>query len=133
MTIIYVISRVILSLQYMLLYYYARVKNYPALNQFLFQIGSLIISGVMWVGSYFLEGEDANEVMRIAKFGLWYGGIGIEMCAAIFIWRRCRVTGFRRTHLTERFATLTLLILGEGVMGYAVTLQQSTSLYKFPY
>ena len=38
----------------------------------------------------------------------------------------CRVTGIRRTHLSERFATLALLILGEGIIGYAITLQQST-------
>jgi hypothetical protein len=123
MTIMYIISRVFLCFQYLLLYYYARIKRYPAQNQFLIQISSLVISGGMWVGSYFLEAEDANDAMKIAKYGLWYGAIFIEMAAAILIWWTCRTTGFRRTHLTERFATLTLLILGEGVIGYAIALQ----------
>ena len=77
------------------------------------------------MGSYFLESEDSNDAEKIAKYALWYGGIFLEMGAAIFIWWTCRVTGFRRTHLTERFATLTLLILGEGVIGYAIALQAS--------
>ena len=38
----------------------------------------------------------------------------------------CRVTGFEHSNLTKRFSTLTLLILGEGVIGFALTLQEST-------
>jgi low temperature requirement protein LtrA len=128
MTLVYIISRGILALQYVLLYFYARRKNYPAANQFLLQIAALIISGAMWLGSYFLEGEGASDAMKIAKFGLWYGGIAIEFAASIVAWMCCRVTGFRRTHLTERLATLTLLILGEGVIGYAIALQGSIFL-----
>jgi len=121
----YIISRGVLALQYLLLYFYARWKSYPAQNQFLFQIAAILFSGGMWVGSYFLESEDANGAMRIAKFGLWYGGLAIEMSSNIVIWCFCRITGFRRTHLSERFATLTLLILGEGVISYALALQGS--------
>ena len=127
MTLVYIISRGILALQYLLLYFYARRKSYPASNQFLFQVGALVVSGCMWIGSYFLEGDDVNYAMRIAKFGLWYGGVGIELASTILIWLFCRVTGFRRTHLAERFSTLTLLILGEGVIGYAIALQGSMS------
>ena len=128
MTLVYIISRGILALQYLLLYFYARQKAYPAANQFVLQIGSLCLSGAMWIGSYFLEGEDATDAMRIAKYGLWYGGIGIEFATSIIAWLTCRVTGFRRTHLNERFATLTLIILGEGVIGYAIALQGSMIL-----
>jgi hypothetical protein len=131
MTIMYIISRIFLCFQYLLLYYYARVKRYPAQNQFVIQIASLVISGGMWVGSYFLESEDSNDAMKIAKYGLWYGAIFIEMAAAILIWWTCRTTGFRRTHLTERFATLTLLILGEGVIGYAIALQAGKRFVRF--
>jgi low temperature requirement protein LtrA len=125
MTIIYICSRLLLSAQYLLLYFYARRKNYPASNQFLLQIGGLLLSACMWIGTYFLEGENVTDAMRIAKFGLWYGGIAVELISTLLIWLCCRVTGFRRTHLTERFATLTLLILGEGVIGYAIALQGS--------
>jgi low temperature requirement protein LtrA len=112
-------------LQYAMLYVYALQMSYPAKAQFLLQIGALLVSGGMWIGSYFLENDGANNAMRIAKFGLWYGGLFFEFAANIIIWLCCRVTGFRRTHLNERFATLTLLILGEGVIGYAIALQQS--------
>jgi low temperature requirement protein LtrA len=128
MTIIYIISRIVLSLQYLLVYFYARYKNYPAQAQFLLQIAAQVISAGMWIGSYFLEGDNVNNAMRIAKFGLWYGGIGLELAVTIFTWMYCQVTRFRQTHLTERFATLTLLILGEGVIGYAISLQESIFL-----
>lgn len=114
-----------MALQYMLLYYYARIKNYPASNQFLAQIAGLLVSAGMWLGSYFMEADDVSDAVKIAKYALWYGGIFVELGSTILIWLRFRVTGFRHTHITERFATLTLLILGEGVIGYAITLQQS--------
>jgi len=69
-----------------------------------------------------------NDAEMIARFGLWYGGIFIEVLATVAIWVCCKVTTFRHTHIAERFAILTLLILGEGVMGYAIALQQSTPL-----
>jgi low temperature requirement protein LtrA len=131
MTVMYIISRLILILQYLLLWGYAKAKHYPASNQFVIYFLALLISAGMWVGSYFLEGDDANYAMLIAKFGLWYGGMAIEMGSYLLAWMICRVTGFRRTHLSERFGTLTLLILGEGVIGYAITLQQSTTFFTF--
>ena len=68
---------------------------------------------------------DNNTAEKIARFGLWSGRILIEALATIAIWVWCKVTAFRHTHIAEQFATLTLLILGEGVIGYAVALQQS--------
>jgi low temperature requirement protein LtrA len=128
MTLIYIISRAVLAAQYLLLYYYAIRQRYPAQAQFLWQIGVLVLSAAMWIGSYFLERNNANAAMRIAKYGLWYGALAIEMVTNVVVWRVCPVTGFRRTHLTERFAILTLLILGEGVIGYAIALQSSRAL-----
>lgn len=125
MTVIYIISRGVMALQYCLLFFYAIHKQYPASKQFLIQVGALLVSAGLWIGSFFMEAEDASDAMKIAKYGLWYGGILIELLASIIAWLSCRVTGFRRTHLTERFATLTLLILGEGVIGYAIALQSS--------
>jgi low temperature requirement protein LtrA len=123
----YIISRFVLAAQYSLVYYYARVKSHPDRKQFFFQIASLSISGGMWIGSYFLEANIATNGPRISKFALWYGGILIEIVAPfVSILFACRVTGFKNSNLTERFSTLTLLILGEGVIGYAVTLQEST-------
>jgi low temperature requirement protein LtrA len=126
----YIIRTVVLASQYLLLYYYARRKSYPAQRQFLCQVAALFISIGFWIGSYFLESSNPNEAMRIAKFGLWYGAIAIEMGSNIIILFCCRVTGFRRTHLTERFSTLTLLILGEGVIGFAITLQGSKLFFS---
>ena len=114
-----------MALQYCLLFFYAIHRQYPASKQFLIQVGALLVSAGLWIGSFFMEAEDASDAMKIAKYGLWYGGILIELLASIIAWLSCRVTGFRRTHLNERFATLTLLILGEGVIGYAIALQSS--------
>ena len=79
MTLMYIISHLILILQYLILYYYGRAKNYLASNQFIIYFVALLLSGGMSIGSYFLEVETANHAMRIAKFGLWYGGLAIEM------------------------------------------------------
>jgi len=114
MTIVYVVSRVVMACQYSLLYFYARRKNYAASNQFIIQVATLLVSAGMWIGSYFM---DNNTAEKIARFGLWYGGILIEALATIAIWVWCKVTAFRHTHIAEQFATLTLLILGEGVIG----------------
>jgi low temperature requirement protein LtrA len=123
----YIISRFVLATQYLLIYYYAHVKSYTQRKHLFFQIASLCVSGGMWIGSYFLEADNATDGMRISKFALWYGGILIEIVAPFASMSfACRVTGFQHSNLTERFSTLTLLILGEGVIGYAFTLQEST-------
>ena len=123
---IYIISRFVLATQYFLVYCYARVKSYPNRRQFFFQIASIFTSGAMWLASCLLEADNASGSQSNSKFVLWYGGILLE-AAAPFIgaWFGCRLTGFENSKLTERFSTLTLLILGEGVIGFAVALQQS--------
>ena len=127
MTVMYFISRFVLAAQYLLVYYYARVKSYTERKHLFFQIASLCISGAMWIGTYFLEADDVTNGQRISKFALWYGGILIEAVAPfVSLSFACRVTGFQHSNLTERFSTLTLLILGEGIIGYAITLEEST-------
>jgi low temperature requirement protein LtrA len=127
MTIMYIISRFVLAAQYSLVYYYAYVQSHSKRKHLFFQIVSLCISGGMWIGSYFLEADNATNGLRISKFALWYGGILIEIVAPfVSILFKRHVIGFQHTNLTERFSTLTLLILGEGVIGYAFTLQKST-------
>lgn len=126
----YIISRFVLATQYVLVYCYARVKRYHNQSQFVFQIASLCTSGGMWLVSYILEANSESNRQVAAKFVLWYGGILLEVAAPfISILFGCRLTGFENTKLTERFSTLTLLILGEGVVGFAVALQQSTFVF----
>jgi len=127
MSIVYLLSRFFLAAQYTLVYYCARAKSYHERRHLLFQIASLCISGAMWIGSLFMEGDSATNGLLISKFGLWYGGIFIEVVAPfVSMGFRCDVTGFKGSNLMERFSTLTLLILGEGVIGFALTLQEST-------
>ena len=125
MAVMYIISRVILGVQYLLVYLYAIRRSYPARRQFLVQVGGVLISAGLWIGSFFCESKNAGPTMQIAKFVLWYSGILVELVLNVVVSLCCQVTGFRRSHLGERFATLTLLILGEGVIGYAIALQRS--------
>jgi low temperature requirement protein LtrA len=127
MSIVYLISRFFLAAQYALVYYCARAKSYREREHLLFQIASLCISGAMWIGSLFMEGDNTTNGLRICKFALWYGGILIEIIAPfVSMGFRCGVTGFQGSNLMERFSTLTLVILGEGVIGFALALQEST-------
>ena len=114
-------------MQYTLVYFCARAKSYCKRNHILFDIAALCISGAMWIGSLSIEGDHATSAQQYAKFGLWYGGIFIEVMAPfISMYFRCPVTRFQGSNLLERFSTLTLLILGEGVVGFVVALQKST-------
>jgi low temperature requirement protein LtrA len=123
----YIISRFVLATQYLLVYHYAHVQSHGNRKHLFFQIASLCVSGGMWIGSYFLEADNVTDRQGIAKFALWYGGILIEIVTPfVSMSFACPVTGFQHSNLTERFSTLTLLILGEGVIGYAFTLQEST-------
>lgn len=80
----------------------------------------------MWLGSLSMESSNATSGRIYAKFGLWYGGILIEVLAPfVSMLCGCPVTGFQGSNLMERFSTLTLLILGEGVIGFAESLQES--------
>ena len=124
---VYILSRFVLAGQYSLVYCCARAKSYTKRNHLLFQIASLCISAGMWIGSLFMEYGKPSTGVRYSKFGLWYGGILIEVMAPfVSMWFGHDVTEFKGTNLTERFSALTLLILGEGVIGFAFTLQGST-------
>jgi len=72
-----------------------------------------------------MDAGNATNELRISKFALWYTGIFIEIIAPFV--SMSFVTTFQSSKLTERFSTLTFLVLGEGVIGYAVALQKSIS------
>lgn len=74
---------------------------------------------------------DGADVRSNRSYIVWYVVAILETCSTVYvsmIWRR--TIGFKGTHLIQRMTLLTLIILGEGLIGISKQ-SQSISQYDF--
>lgn len=55
---------------------------------------------------------------------IWYIALVIEAVAVVGVSMRWRLLSFKHTHLTKRMGLLTLIILGEGIIGVTKTVNK---------
>ncbi|KAH8926265.1 hypothetical protein BT69DRAFT_1331458 [Atractiella rhizophila] len=117
LAIVYIISRVVLVLQYLRLQFYV-YKAAPHIQKAAFlPVISSILSLVCWVVGYvLLTKSPANKSLAIARLVLWFGGIGIELAFEVVATQIRGYVRFGRTGLGERIGLFTLIILGESVI-----------------
>ncbi|KAI9802613.1 MAG: hypothetical protein M1833_001687 [Piccolia ochrophora] len=116
-SLILMVSRIVLVMQYGTVIWYTRA-NKQTLTPLLITTGALAVSAAIFLGIYFafLRGH------IMAHIG-WYVVMFVEATVVFSVsaWWRC--VSFVRTHLVSRMGLLTLIILGEGVIGTAVSLK----------
>ena len=61
----------------------------------------------------------------------WYVTIGLEAAIILLISGKYKFLSFRRTAIVERLGLLTLIILGEGVIGLCSSIQKAGSDHQF--
>ena len=121
----YAVSRFLLALQYFLAYFQLRSSGWASRRFFFGQIIALCVSGLLFLTTYFFVASESKG-LQIAKLVFWCFGVSVEMLTSwvLAIWRPPRHTvNIIRTHLAERIGTLTLVILGEGVIGLLARLE----------
>lgn len=122
MSIILMISRLALITQYGVVLWYIR-KYRNTFIPLLATMASLFVAAVIFLGTFFgfpvkdHEGESETDLTQPDTYIAWYVVVCVEAAAVIAISCVWRVVSFKRTHLVERIGLLTLIIMGEGVLG----------------
>lgn len=76
-------------------------------------IGVLFVAAMIYLGLFFSFGKAVSDSGLIA----WYITIGFESAVILLVSGRTSFLSLRRTAIVERLGLLTLIILGEGIIG----------------
>ncbi|KAF9584953.1 hypothetical protein BGW38_004520, partial [Lunasporangiospora selenospora] len=106
----YIVLKGILAIEYgNVLYWAKKQKSKKSLTPLLLQMGSNILAMIIWGLSNLVSS-------MIWRYVMWFISILIEVVALVAFGRRSSVT-FAGSHLPERFALFTIIVLGENVIG----------------
>jgi low temperature requirement protein LtrA len=105
-------SRILLAGQYAVILLWLRSYK-KAWTPLLIHIGVLLGCAAVYLGLYFSINLQSGDSSLIA----WYVTIGFEAGLILAISSRFRFLNFRKTNIVERLGLLTLIILGEGIIG----------------
>ncbi|MCJ1474324.1 hypothetical protein MMC13_002982 [Lambiella insularis] len=112
LSLILMASRLVLACQYGAAYWWLR--NYRKAHvPLLAHIGTLFVAAMIYLGLYFSFGKALSGSGLVA----WYVAIGFEAAVILLVSGRTRFLSLRRTAIVERLGLLTLIILGEGIIG----------------
>ncbi|KAI9322611.1 bacterial low temperature requirement A protein-domain-containing protein [Dichotomocladium elegans] len=118
-TIGYMVMKAVLLFQYSTVLWPAIVsgsKSKPALMGYV-AVHSLAL--LFW-GISLLYLDD-----RASRFGLWYSSILLECIVHIYFMTKNAQVSLKASHLAERFALFTIIVLGENCMGFIRTVMES--------
>lgn len=117
LSIIMMISRLILAVQYCTVLWF--VRSYQrTIPPVACTIGTLFMTAMIFLGMTFGFGPQHGGR---AQDG-WYVVSVVEALVILAISSRWRILSFRHTRLVERVGLLTLIILGEGIIGMTKSL-----------
>ena len=112
LSVILMASRLILVFQYAASYWWLRGYR-KAHMPMIAHIGTLLISAMIYLGLFFSFGSAVSDSGLVA----WYVTIGFESVVILGVSGSTKFMSFLRTAIVERLGLLTLIILGEGVIG----------------
>ena len=126
LSLILMLSRLILVGQYTTILLYLR-RYKKAILPLALHIGIILAAAVVYLGLYWSFHVDGSGKSLRA----WYVCIGVESALILLVSGRYRFLSFRRTCIYERLGLLTLIILGEGIIGLCSSIQKIQSDLHF--
>ena len=112
LSLILMTSRLILTFQYGVALWFVRGYKKAVLPMVLHMV-VLFTSAMIWLGQYYAFTAHESEHILIS----WYCIIAVEALVILLISGNIKFLSFRETVLVERCGLLTLIILGEGIIG----------------
>ena len=122
LALILMVSRLALVVQYGVVLFYVRSYQ-KTLVPMLATMGTLFVSAIIFLGTFWgYDLSNTGDSFPNQKGGpktyiAYYVVVCFEALAVITISCIWRVVSFKRTHLVERIGLLTLIIMGEGIIG----------------
>ncbi|KAH8930755.1 hypothetical protein BT69DRAFT_1345062, partial [Atractiella rhizophila] len=126
----YIVSRGLLSIQYARLWFYlrkARVQGTVSQKTVTIPILVSLVSAALWAAGYGLLTTTTSRKWAIVRLILWYSGILLELLGGLYETQLEGFVRYRRTNLGERVGLLSLIIIGEGVIGLVEVAQSVTN------
>ena len=112
LTLILMASRLILAGQYLAATISLRAYK-KAWLPMLTHCGTMFVAAMIYLGLFFSFSNSGGENGLIA----WYVVLGFEAIVIFLVSGKTKFLSFRRTAIVERLGLLTLIILGEGIIG----------------
>ncbi|TGO43791.1 hypothetical protein BOTNAR_1247g00010 [Botryotinia narcissicola] len=114
LAIILMFSRLVLSFQYSVILYHVWYYKNSKLPIFLVVVAN-VIAALIYFSTFFGFSEETSKTGKV--FIVWYVTAILETAVNIAISSKWKVLSFRGSHLVQRMTLLTLIILGEGIIG----------------
>ncbi|ESZ94266.1 hypothetical protein SBOR_5334 [Sclerotinia borealis F-4128] len=114
LAIILMFSRLVLSFQYSVILYHVWHYKNSKIPLFLIAVANAI-AALIYFGTFFGFTEETAKTGKV--FVVWYITAVLETAVNIAISSKWKVLSFRGSHLVQRMTLLTLIILGEGIIG----------------
>jgi low temperature requirement protein LtrA len=112
LSLILMVSRFVLAIQYAASWWW--LKGYKKANiPLLIHVVTMFVTAIVFLGLAF----GFNRSYGVHVIDGWYVLLGVEAMVILFVSGCTPFLNFRRTNIIERLGLLTLIILGEGVMG----------------
>lgn len=111
-------ARMLWVVQYAIVLYFVRVFDKTLIPMCL-TMAVYVISGCVFLATWIRDrgALSVSASAAIPEVRIWYGVICVEACAVILIAVIWRILSFKHTHLVERVGLLSLIIMGEGIIG----------------
>lgn len=111
-------TRMLWVLQYAVVLYFVRVFDKTLIPMCL-TMTVYIIAGAVFLATWIRDrgSLSVSGAAGVPEVRIWYGVICFEACAVIGIAVVWRILSFKHTHLVERVGLLSLIIMGEGIIG----------------
>lgn len=109
--------RFLLFLQYGIVLYFVHGFQ-KTLIPLALTMGVYLATGIAFLITYLVDsGVELDSPQAATHVIRWYIIIAVEIVAVVLISSVWRILSFRHTHLTERVGLLTLIVMGEGILG----------------
>ena len=112
LSLILMTSRLILTFQYSVALWFVRAYK-KAIVPMVLHMLVLFTSAMIWLGQYFAFTAPESKYILIS----WYCIFAVEVLVILLVSGHVKFLSFRKTVLVERCGLLTLIILGEGIIG----------------
>ena len=118
-------SRLTLTIQYGMSFFFSH--HYTAARMpFILIIGTLFVTAMVYLGvAFWYPTYTVNTTDKV--YIVWYVLAGLELGITVCASIRWRTLGFKGTHIVERLSLLTLIIIGEGIIGLGEAIQTATN------
>ncbi|KIO30441.1 hypothetical protein M407DRAFT_20501 [Tulasnella calospora MUT 4182] len=120
------LSRMLLSAQYWRVHSYRKRSKQYSSWRFLLMPLATFSAGILFLVCYIVIREEPDsKIAAIVQIAFWVLAVGLQFLAGVFTPREHEGALKSENHLAPRLASLTVIILGEGLNGICGTLRHS--------